>query len=188
METDLQKVSVYISLILRHKPEICGISLDLHGWANVQELIDGINRSGKYQINEDILQQIVETDEKQRYRFNNDKTLIRANQGHSIPVDVELFERMPLDILYHGTAEKYLQSIYACGLLPQSRLYVHLSSNAETAQTVGARHGKPVVFIVFSKKLWEKGQKFYLSDNGIWLTDRITVEYIDRMQDIETTE
>ncbi len=103
---NLKMISKFIALILRHKPETIGISLDEHGWADVQELMDGINATGKHQIDLNVLEEIVRTDEKQRYSFNEDKTLIRANQGHSIPVDVELRECTPPAILYHGTGEK----------------------------------------------------------------------------------
>ena len=150
----LIKTSRFISLILRHKPETVGISLDEHGWADVKELIDGINASGKYHIDIATLEEIVRTDEKQRYSFNDDHTLIRANQGHSIPVDVEPEEKIPPDVLYHGTGEKYVTSIERHGLIPKSRLYVHLSSDIETAEKVGQRHGKPVVYTV---------------DCGLWL-------------------
>lgn len=130
------KLSVFISLVLRHKPEAAGIRLDEHGWANVEELLEGINNTGR-QINMDILEEIVRTDSKQRYSFNSNKTLIRANQGHSVPVDVELEERQPPQYLYHGTAERFLDAIMAEGLKPMSRLYVHLSKDEETAVKVG---------------------------------------------------
>jgi len=111
----IKNTSKFISLILRHKPEVIGISLDEHGWADVQELIDGINRSGSHYLDKEILEEIVRSDEKQRYSFDEDHTLIRANQGHSIPVDVELEEKTPPDILWHGTGEKYVDSIDAQG-------------------------------------------------------------------------
>ncbi|HHV30386.1 RNA 2'-phosphotransferase [Acetivibrio mesophilus] len=135
-KTDLSK---FISLILRHKPETIGISLDEHGWANVDELIAGISVEKEFNI--EILEDIVRTDDKQRFSFNEDKTLIRANQGHSIPVDVQLDEVVPPEILWHGTGEKYIKSIDVQGLMPKSRLYVHLSKDEETAIKVGARHG-----------------------------------------------
>ena len=134
----LTKTSKFISLILRHKPEVIGISLDEHGWANVDELIAGVSKT--HELDMALLEEIVRTDEKQRYSFNQDKTLIRANQGHSIPVDVELPELRPPEYLYHGTAEKYVSSIEAHGLLPQSRLYVHLTDDYGTAIKVGQRH------------------------------------------------
>lgn len=109
MEMDLNKTSKFLSLILRHRPDTVGITLDEHGWANVSELIDGISKT-QY-IDMAMLEKIVATDNKQRYAFNEDKTLIRANQGHSIPVDVELPETKPPVILYHGTGEKYMKKL-----------------------------------------------------------------------------
>ena len=132
---DLTKLSRYISLILRHKPEVIGISLDEHGWANVDELITGIAKNNPG-FNMETLEEIVKTDNKQRYSFNADKSLIRANQGHSIPVDVELEEKEPPEYLYHGTGEKYVTSINEMGLIPKSRLYLHLSQDTETAAKV----------------------------------------------------
>ena len=117
----LQNTSRFISLILRHRPEAVGITIDEHGWADVREMIDGVNKSGKHTLNMEMLEEIVRTDEKQRYSFNEDHTLIRANQGHSIPVDVEPEEKIPPDILWHGTGEKYVSSIDAQGLIPKGR-------------------------------------------------------------------
>ena len=117
---NLTKTSKFVSLILRHRPEAIGISLDEHGWAKVDELIEGISK--RQPFNREMLEEIVRTDSKQRYSFNEDKTLIRANQGHSIPVDVELPEMKPPKILYHGTGEKYESSIDEQGLLPRGRL------------------------------------------------------------------
>lgn len=132
-------LSKFISLILRHKPEVIGISLDDHGWANVDELLAGIRRTRL--INMEILEEIVRADEKQRYTFNEDHTRIRANQGHSIQVDVELEEEEPPEYLFHGTGRKYVEFIDQIGLIPKSRLYVHLSGDQETAMKVGKRHG-----------------------------------------------
>lgn len=173
----LDKLSVFISLILRHKPETIGIQLDEHGWANIDELINGINNSGR-KINMEILEEIVRTDNKQRYSFNENKTLIRANQGHSIPVDVELKEQQPPKVLYHGTASRFLDSIIQDGLKPMSRLYVHLSSDMETAMKVGKRHGEPVVLKIQSEEMYKDGIKFYLSENGVWLTKSVDKKYI----------
>lgn len=174
---DYTKVSKFISLILRHKPEEAGITLDEHGWANVEELIDGVSK--KYHINLDILEEIVRTDEKQRYSFNEDHTLIRANQGHSIPVDVELEVVEPPEYLYHGTGTKYVESIRRNGLIPKSRLYVHLSEDEETARDVGTRHGKPFIYRVCSGKMYRNGFIFYKSKNGVWLTKSVPVEYLE---------
>ena len=172
------KLSVFISLVLRHKPEAAGIRLDEHGWANVEELLEGINNTGR-QINMDILEEIVRTDSKQRYSFNSNKTLIRANQGHSVPVDVELEERQPPQYLYHGTAERFLDAIMAEGLKPMSRLYVHLSKDEETAVKVGKRHGSPVVLKVRTEEMYHDGNNFYLSQNGVWLTKYVDRKYIE---------
>ena len=124
----LMGTSKLISLILRHEPEVVGIQLDEHGWANVAELINGINQTGGHYLDMETLEKIVRTDNKQRYSFNDDKSLIRANQGHSIPVDVELEQKMPPEYLWHGTGEKYAAAIDKQGLIPKSRLYVHLSN------------------------------------------------------------
>ena len=172
----LTSASRYLSLILRHKPEAAGITLDEHGWANVSELIAGVRRTRPFDM--EMLEEIVRTDEKQRYSFSDDKLLIRANQGHSIPVDVELPVAVPPEFLYHGTGKKNISSIDAQGLLPRSRLYVHLSPDAETAKTVGSRHGQPVVYTVLSGKMAEDGITFYRSVNGVWLTKAVLPKYL----------
>ena len=168
-----------MSLILRHKPEVIGITLDEHGWANVDELIAGIAKTHRFDM--DILEEIVRTDEKQRYSFNEDKTLIRANQGHSIPVDVEPDEAAPPEELWHGSATKYEASIDAQGLISKSRLFVHLSKDRETAINVGQRHGKPVLYIVNAGKMYREGYKFYLSKNGVWLTKEVPVRHLRKV-------
>lgn len=173
-----KSLSKFLSLILRHKPEVINITLDKHGWANVNELINNINSKSNYKIDMQILEEIIETDNKMRYSFNEDKTLIRANQGHSIKVDVELNEEVPPEILYHGTAEKYVESIDKEGLVPKSRLYVHLSKDSDTATKVGSRHGKPVVYRIDSAKMHMDGFKFYISENGVWLTKEVPVQYL----------
>lgn len=171
-----KETSKFISLILRHKPEVIGITLDEHGWANVDDLIAGVAKTQEF--NADILEEIVRTDEKQRYSFNEDKTLIRANQGHSIPVDVELDEAEPPVTLWHGTGEKYVAAIDAQGLIPKSRLYVHLSKDRDIAVKVGKRHGRPVLYIVKAGEMYQDGYKFYLSKNGVWLTKKVPVKYL----------
>jgi putative RNA 2'-phosphotransferase len=127
-----------------------------------------------------MLEEIVRTDEKQRYSFNEDGSKIRANQGHSIPVDVELDVVEPPEYLYHGTGEKYAGLIERDGLIPKSRLYVHLSGDVETAIDVGKRHGSPVIYLVESGKMHRAGFTFYRSANGVWLTERVPVEYLVR--------
>ena len=174
---DLNQISKYISLILRHKPEVAGITLDEHGWANTDELIKALKK--KYpKFGRTYLNIIVDTDEKQRYSFNEDKTKIRANQGHSIPVDVELKLTAPPDILYHGTGDKYVKSIEKEGLISKSRLYVHLSKDKETAIDVGKRHGKPVIYAIAAQAMTLDGYEFYLSENGVWLTEEVPRKYM----------
>ena len=176
----LDKLSVFISLVLRHKPDAAGIILDGHGWANVKELIDGINDTGR-KIDMEILEEIVKTDNKQRYSFSEDKTLIRANQGHSIPVDVELKKQEPPEFLYHGTADRFIKAIMKEGLKPMSRLYVHLSKDIETANKIGKRHGKPVILKVHSGQMHKDGIMFYFSENGVWLTKKVDVKYLEKI-------
>ena len=178
MSDSLTGTSRFTSLILRHKPEVIGITLDEHGWADVDDMIAGINQSGKYKIDRDILDEIVRTDEKQRYSYNEDHTLIRANQGHSIPVDVELEKVEPPEFLYHGTGEKFTASIDKQRLIPKSRLYVHLSPDEETAVKVGRRHGKPVIYLVRAGNMKRDGYAFYRSVNGVWLTKEVPVKYL----------
>lgn len=173
------KLSVFISLVLRHKPEAAHITLDEHGWADVEELLKGICDTGR-KIDMDILEEIVAADKKQRYSFNQDKTLIRANQGHSIPVDVELKEQEPPEFLYHGTATRFLNDIMKEGLKPMSRLYVHLSKDIETAMKVGKRHGTPVILKIHSGDMYRAGYKYYLSENGVWLTKKVDVKYLEK--------
>lgn len=168
--------SKFISRILRHHPESIGIQLDEHGWARADELIAGIAKTRKFDM--EILEEIVRTDSKQRYSFNENKTLIRANQGHSILVDVELEQKIPPNILWHGTGEKYVESINQIGLIPKSRLYVHLSKDIDTARTVGRRHGKPVIYRIDAKSMSADGYLFYLSANGVWLTKEVPVQYL----------
>ena len=178
--TSLKSTSKFISLILRHKPEVIGITLDDHGWADTKELIEGVNKT--HPLTMEMLEEIVRTDEKQRYSFNEDKTRIRANQGHSIPVDADLTETEPPETLYHGTGEKSVPSIEKQGLRPMSRLYVHLSKDAATARTVGSRHGKPVVYIVLAGEMHRDGYPFFLSANGVWLTREVPVRYLQRIR------
>ncbi|MBD5551556.1 MAG: RNA 2'-phosphotransferase [Lachnospiraceae bacterium] len=179
---NLDKLSKFISLVLRHQPDAAHITLDEHGWANVEELLTGINETGR-KIDMETLEGIVATDNKQRYSFNQDKTLIRANQGHSIPVDVELKEQEPPEFLYHGTATRFLDSIMNEGLKPMSRLYVHLSKDIETALKVGKRHGEPVILKIHSGVMYKDGYKFYLSENGVWLTKKVDAKYFEAIRD-----
>ena len=179
-ERRLERLSKFISMILRHKPEAIGITLDEHGWADVDELIKGINETGEeIEFSKDTLETIVKTDKKQRYSISQDKTLIRANQGHSIPVDVELEKKEPPKVLYHGTGVKSVKAIQEQGLLPMERLYVHLSIDVKTATNVGKRHDTPVIFQVNAEQMQKDGYDFFQSVNGVWLTKEVPAKYLE---------
>lgn len=173
----INKVSRLISYVLRHNPNAIGIQLNSNGWANIDDLIAGLNNSG-HNVDFVLLKKIVEEDSKCRFSFNNDLTKIRANQGHSINVEVEMTECIPPDVLYHGTAEKYLESIKQNGIIKKSRQYVHLSKDKETALKVGSRHGTPVVLMLDTKQMVLDGYKFLVSANGVWQSENIPWKYI----------
>jgi len=175
------KISKFLSLILRHKPEIIGIQLDENGWANVNELINKINLSGT-PIDFQVLKHIVDTNNKKRFSFNDSYTSIRASQGHSLNIELGYQPHKPPDILYHGTALKNVNSILENGILKNDRQHVHLSTEIETAKTVGGRHGKPVVFKIVALQMHEDNFSFYLSDNNVWLTEHIPSKYLTLMQ------
>lgn len=168
----------FLSLILRHRPDVIGITLDEHGYAKVDELIEKMNT--QTEMNQEILEEIVSSDDKQRFSFNEDHTRIRANQGHSIQVDVELEEKRPPDVLYHGTSVKASRLIDESAILPMTRLYVHLSKDVETAYKVGRRHGKVVIYEIDTKRMYEDGYRFYLSKNGVWLTKEVPLDYVSK--------
>lgn len=173
----LKHISKLMSLVLRHKPEAIGLQLDENGWASVQELIQKINENGN-RVNFDIINTVVDTNDKKRFSFNADKTMIRANQGHSLEVELNLKAVIPPDTLYHGTTERFVDSILKEGLKKQQRQHVHLSIDITTAKSVGSRHGKPVILNINAKAMTAAGFLFYLSDNGVWLADSVPVEYI----------
>ena len=172
-----KKISKFLSLVLRHKPETIGLELDENGWASVEELLDKMNRD-PYSLSFDDLKEVVETNDKQRFIFSEDYKQIRANQGHSIQVDLALEAQTPPGILYHGTAIKNLESIKEKGLIKGSRHHVHLSADKKTALTVGGRHGKPVVLEVQAMNMYQAGMDFFLSENGVWLTDHVPPHFI----------
>lgn len=168
-----------MSLVLRHKPDEIGLEMDEQGWVKVDELIIKMNQNG-LRVDKDIINTVVETNDKKRFAFNTDKSLIRASQGHSIEVDLDLPVAVPPNILYHGTTSRFLDSILRTGLQKQNRQHVHLSVTIETAQAVGSRHGKPVILTINAKAMHEAGFKFYLSENKVWLTETVPVEYISK--------
>ena len=175
---DIKKLSKFLSLILRHKPDIVGISLDEHGWADVEALLRGIQKSGR-NIDASLLEKVVAENDKQRFSFSEDRKRIRANQGHSLQVDVELVSRKPPAVLYHGTVERNRASIEEKGLLRGTRLYVHLSEDVETAMKVAARRkGKRLIYQVDAGRMFRDGFMFYRSVNGVWLTKMVPTDYL----------
>lgn len=176
MAQDLKRISKFLSLILRHAPEKVGLTLQEGGWVEVSALLTAMQQAGTA-INLPLLQRIVAEDEKQRYAFSADGTQIRANQGHSIQVELGLEVTPPPPYLYHGTATRFLESIRAMGLRPQSRTHVHLSSDYATAVQVGTRHGKPVVLEIRAGDMAAAGMHFYQAANGVWLTDTVPPAY-----------
>lgn len=170
------KLGRFLSLVLRHNPDAAGISLDEHGWADVQELLAGVRLSGR-QINMETLERIVRENNKQRYSFNTDHTKIRANQGHSLQVDVELTAMKPPHYLYHGTSVRFLPAIRQEGIKKMNRQYVHLASDFQTAVEVGRRHGSPAVITINAEAMAHDGLTFYLSENGVWLCEYVAPVY-----------
>ena len=183
MMTDKESKSIsrFLSLILRHRPEKAGITLDAHGWAEVDALIDGMNNVRHMAVTFDDVKHVVATNDKQRFSFNDDCTKIRANQGHSVPVDVELKEAQPPPVLYHGTSADSLQSIEADGIITRNRLHVHLSGDVDTAFKVGKRHGRPTVLSIDTARMTEDGFVFYISANGVWLTKHVPAAYVRQL-------
>ncbi len=168
-----------LSLVLRHDPGAIGLQLDRQGWADVSKLLKCLEKH-RLPITREDLDYIVEHNNKKRFSYNEDGTKIRANQGHSIDVDLGLVPVVPPETLFHGTATSAIDSIFKSGLEARSRQHVHLSADRETAVAVGKRHGKPVVLNIAAARMHADGLKFYQSANGVWLTDGVPVAYISR--------
>lgn len=172
--------SKYLSYLLRHNPSDIGLYIDSEGWVSVDELLNRLDKHNKYKVSLDDLKEVVNTDEKQRYSFKDNFKYIRANQGHSIPeVNIQFKSYNPKDILYHGTASRFLDKIMSSGgLKPMSRLYVHLSKDITTAEAVGKRHGEIKILIIDAKTMHEDGFDFFESDNGVILVKEVPNKYI----------
>jgi putative RNA 2'-phosphotransferase len=173
----LVRVSKFLSRHLRHAPQDLGLTLEAGGWVRVEDLLAGCERTGM-RIDLALLKQVVADNDKKRFEFDENGERIRASQGHSVEVDLQLIAQTPPDVLYHGTAQATLPAILASGLLPMARHHVHLSALAETARKVGARHGKPVVLVVDAAGLHREGHTFYCSTNGVWLVDAVPARYL----------
>jgi putative RNA 2'-phosphotransferase len=172
------KISKFLSLVLRHKPETIGLRLDGAGWVNIADLLAALDAHGR-PVTRAELEEVVATNEKQRFACDEEGKRIRANQGHSVEIELDYAPAEPPEILYHGTASRFLGSIFASGLVKGQRHHVHLSADTETALKVGQRHGKPVVLTVKAAAMHAAGQVFYLSANGVWLTDAVPPAYLE---------
>lgn len=172
------QLSKFISLVLRHKPDAANVTVDEGGYVNTNELIEGILDSGRY-IDLELLDYIVDTDKKLRYSYNEDKSKIRANQGHSINVDLGLIELEPPNILYHGTSNKFINSIMSEGLIKKERHHVHLSSSIEEAFEVAKRRKNPILLRINSKDMFNNNYSFFTSKNNVWLTNNVPSKYVE---------
>jgi putative RNA 2'-phosphotransferase len=176
-EQENTQISKFLSLVLRHQPQHAGIELDEQGWTDVNTLIAKAQKKG-VNLTPDILKYVVDTNAKKRFAFNNDLTLIRANQGHSVEVDLQYAPQIPPALLYHGTGIQSVDTILKNGLLKMQRHHVHLSADQDTAIKVGRRHGKPAVLSIDAKQMANQGHTFFQSANGIWLTEHVPANFI----------
>ncbi len=173
----LKHVSKFLSLVLRHQPEVIGVQLDSQGWVSIEELIGAAGRHGK-QLNRELITEVVANNDKQRFSISDDGQRIRANQGHSVNIELGLSPAAPPKILFHGTVQKFIESIREKGLIKGSRQHVHLSADRETAEKVAQRRGKPIILPVDSEQMNQDEFQFYLSENGVWLTDHVPAGYL----------
>ncbi len=173
----LKKKGKFLSLVLRHDPSVIGVELDESGWIDVDVLLAAIQKK-QPDFSRECLHEIVATNDKKRFAFSDDGSRIRASQGHSIGISLDLAPSIPPDELFHGTAERNLPSIRQKGLIRGNRDYVHLSPDVGTARNVGSRHGRPVVLVIQSTRMADAGYTFYLTDNGVWLTDAVPTSFI----------
>lgn len=173
---NIVKLSKYLSYVLRHRPDSIGLVLDKEGWASVAELQAFSVDENPFTLQE--LYEVVETNDKKRFAFNEDKSKIRASQGHSIAVEIKFEKRIPKGVLYHGTVERNVKAILKQGLKSMNRTHVHMSDNLDTAISVGKRYGTPIILIVDAMSMYKDGLPLYISANGVWLADEVPAKYI----------
>ncbi len=180
MSKELIKRSKFLSLVLRHEPEKIGIVLDENGWVEVDVLLTALTAYGRGMERASLERVVVENDKK-RFAFSEDGQRIRANQGHSVEVDLALVPQAPPEKLFHGTVDKFLAAIFTQGLVKGERHHVHLSPDLETATKVGLRRGNPVILEIDAAEMHRGGHKFFLSANGVWLTDTVPPQFLQRL-------
>ena len=181
---DYTHVSKCMSLLLRHQPQKAHLDMDENGWVDMNQLVRNMNRYCRTNVSREDILQIVKTDAKTRYALSVDASKIRANQGHSIHVNMEFKPVEPPEVLFHGTGRKAVQSILQSGISKMSRQYVHLSADVNTAITVGKRHGSPCIFQIQAKEMYNNGYSFYRSENNVWLTDHVPCQFIQLLSSI----
>lgn len=182
MDKKTKQASKYLSLLLRHQPEKLNLTMSSDGWISIDELIEN-SAGGHVSLTHDLIRQIVMENDKQRFALDSSGKFIRASQGHSIHVDLRLEALEPPEVLYHGTATRFLGLIKEQGLIKRSRQHVHLSSNSDTAFSVATRHGVPVILRILARVMHEQGFEFYLSDNNVWLTDHVPARFLENGYD-----
>ena len=177
-DKEMTKKSKFLSLVLRHEPERLGLKLDESGWTSVDELLQAINKQA-FPFTRAELDEVVTNNSKKRFAFSEDGQRIRANQGHSIEVDLQLAPQTPPEILYHGTATRFLDAIRKEGLKKMDRHDVHLSAETKMTLQVGGRHGKPALLTIRAGEMHRAGFLFRLTPNGVWLVDHVPPQFID---------
>ncbi len=179
-EARVVKVSKYLSKHLRHQPERIGLALEPGGWVRVDDLLAACTANG-FRMSRADLDTVVAENDKKRFSFDASGERIRANQGHSVEVDLGLAPAAPPDVLYHGTGAQSVGAIRHEGLKKMRRHHVHLSRDVETAVKVGSRHGRPAVLLVDAKAMAAAGHEFFVSDNGVWLVDEVPPAFLSLM-------
>ena len=181
MEKSMKQISKFLSYILRHHPEAIGLTLDVNGWADIDELLAKAGQHGEI-IDKHLLYEVVSQNDKKRFTISDDGMRIRAEQGHSTKqVDIDYTEKQPPSVLYHGTASRFLDSILQQGLIPGDRHYVHLSSDVDVATEVGKRYGKVVILEIKAEEMYRQGFQFYLTKNNVWLIKHVPSEFLNQL-------